>query len=520
MDVSSDPKHPFNLPAWRKIAMLLALSIMTFVCNLEAAAHLTAFPLVAKSLHGTIPEAANSIGIAILGLGTGPLLWNPLSAAVGRRPVYIGTWILFMPCIVWCATATSMPSFFAARFLGSFCASTAQTIPAVSITEVWSPKSRGMAIAAWTLAMIFGPLIAPLICAAIIVRPASWRWMYWLCLILAGFTLILLVLFVPETLYTVKRVDHDGHVQVSDSVPAPLAPGDHMVATDFEQSSHSDSQAGPGQDGEKQFESGSVQNEKRAVADDEAGKGQLGLAYYPWQDPSKFFKSMVDPLRQALYLPILISSVWNGWIFCMSVGKTVVTPRIFENPPFSYKPVVVGTLFIASIIGAVIGKFVGGSLADLTITTLTRRSSHGRREPELRLPALIIPTAMVIVGTVVYGDGLDRGLHKGHNWVQPIIGSGIFYFGLSAVQGIVQTYCVEVDLRHAGSTILVYNLIKCVWGFAAPFFIPPWVFRGPQHAYIIQGAVAAGSGYFVIIVLLIAGRTLRKLQGLPMLSSP
>ncbi|KAK0530193.1 hypothetical protein OC842_004003 [Tilletia horrida] len=517
----SDPKHPHNLPAWRKLAMLLTLSAMAFVSNLEAAAHLTAMPLVARSLRCTIAQAANAIGAGIIGLGTGPLLWNPLSTAVGRRPVYLISWTLFLPFIAYCALSPNLSNFLAARFMAGFCSSAAQTIPAASIAEVWSPKSRGTAIAAWTLAVITGPLIAPLVCAAIISRPASWRWMYWACLIMACAVLLAALLFIPETLYTAAR---DSSAE------------DEATATDGNLVLFAEARDGQegGAGSPLSFEKkGGEAAERRRTADVARARsdgesdvatvehgvhlgagGRVGAAYLPWREPARFFKTVIRPFRQALYLPILITCVWSAWIFTISVGTTVVTPQIFERPPFNYTPVSVGLLFLASIMGAILGKLAGGRAADWTIAHFTRRSKSGRREPELRLPALVLPTCAVLVGTILYGDGLQRA----ESWVEAIVGTGIFYFGTSAIQGIAQTYCVECDLKEAASTIPLYNFIKCVFGFAAPFFIPEWGFRGLRIAYVVQGVTSAGAGAVIITGLLIAGRQIRRAQGLPVLA--
>ncbi len=67
-----DHQHPYNLPTWRKLLMLATVSLTAFAANEMAAAHLTAFPEVAENFKVTIAATANTIGIGILGLGTGP----------------------------------------------------------------------------------------------------------------------------------------------------------------------------------------------------------------------------------------------------------------------------------------------------------------------------------------------------------------------------------------------------------------------------------------------------------------
>jgi MFS family permease len=156
--------------------MLATVSLTAFAANEMAAAHLTAFPEVAESFKVTIAATANTIGIGILGLGTGPLLWNAISESVGRRPAYLLAWTLYIPCTVWLARAGSFNSFAAARFCAGFAGSVSQTVPASLISETFMPEHRGAAIAAWTVLLIAGPVTAPVIGAGILTKTTDWRW--------------------------------------------------------------------------------------------------------------------------------------------------------------------------------------------------------------------------------------------------------------------------------------------------------------------------------------------------------
>lgn len=130
---------------------------------------------MSESLHRSIAAVANSIGISILGLGTGPLLWNAVAESLGRRPAYLIAWTLYIPCTIWLSVATSYNSFAAARYLAGFCASVSQTVPASIISETFSPEHRGTAVAAWTVLLVLGPVCAPVIGAGILTA-TTWRW--------------------------------------------------------------------------------------------------------------------------------------------------------------------------------------------------------------------------------------------------------------------------------------------------------------------------------------------------------
>jgi hypothetical protein len=60
-------------------------------------------------------------------------------------------------------------------------------------------------------------------------------------------------------------------------------------------------------------------------------------------------------------------------------------------------------LSISGFIGAAIAIFFGGKLIDLISSTMTSVLKAAGREPEYRLPALIIPAVIGPVGILLFG---------------------------------------------------------------------------------------------------------------------
>lgn len=152
-----DPSHPSNWPAWKRHAQLVTLAWSAFVANFLAGAHLPIFEPIAVEFGVSITAVANSIGIGILGLGLGALLWSPLASSIGRRPVYLLVWTLMIPLSLWIAFAPNYSNFAAARFFACFCGSATQILPVASIAELYKPEWRGTAISFWSLLLIMGP---------------------------------------------------------------------------------------------------------------------------------------------------------------------------------------------------------------------------------------------------------------------------------------------------------------------------------------------------------------------------
>jgi MFS family permease len=111
---------------------------------------------------------------------------------------------------------------------------------------------------------------------------------------------------------------------------------------------------------------------------------------------------------------------------------------LFVAPPYLWEVHSLGLVAISGFIGTVLAIFVGGKLIDMIANRMTERN-HGRREPEYRLPALIIPAIIGPMGILLFGIcAAEKTL-----WIGPAFGYGMQGFGLTAVSNVLVTYAVD-----------------------------------------------------------------------------
>ncbi|KAJ5374849.1 hypothetical protein N7517_006855 [Penicillium concentricum] len=135
--------------------------------------------------------------VYLIGYVTGPLAFGPMSELYGRRPVMVGTFVLFTIFTLACAVAPNWPALIIFRALCGICASSPIVVTGGIFADVYrSPLARGRTMALSMAITTAGPQFAPLVAGFI--APVEWRWIFWLSLILAGVTLVP-VLFLPET---------------------------------------------------------------------------------------------------------------------------------------------------------------------------------------------------------------------------------------------------------------------------------------------------------------------------------
>lgn len=128
------------------------------------------------------------------------------------------------------------------------------------------------------------------------------------------------------------------------------------------------------------------------------------------------WRLFVRPLALILLPPVL----WGSLVMSVTVGFLVA---VVSNVSYAYQtyygflPYETGLCFIAAIIGSLFGIFFGGNLGDMMADFFTKRNG-GIREPEMRLPAMIICCITMPLSLILYGVGVENRLH----WMLPTVG--------------------------------------------------------------------------------------------------
>ncbi|KAJ8081639.1 hypothetical protein PM082_007485 [Marasmius tenuissimus] len=89
----------------------------------------------------------------------------------------------------------------------------------------------------------------------------------------------------------------------------------------------------------------------------------------------------------------------------------------------------------------------------------------GRGTPEMRMPALFFGSLITPIGLFWYGWSAEAQLH----WIMPIIGTGIFAFGMNAAYLPIQLYLVDA-FNYAASALAAASVFRSLFGFAFPLF--------------------------------------------------
>lgn len=191
---------PLNWPMWRRDAALLSLGFYCLMGGGMTPILAAGFNDVAETYSVTTQDVAYTTGLYMLGLGVGSVVMSPTAILYGKRPIYILGATLFIISAVWCAASPNYPSLVLARIFQGIAVSPVECLPSATIAEIYFLHERAYRVGIYTLLLLGGKNLIPLVSAAIIGR-FGWRWVFWVVAIIVGGCLALLFLFVPETFW-------------------------------------------------------------------------------------------------------------------------------------------------------------------------------------------------------------------------------------------------------------------------------------------------------------------------------
>lgn len=194
------PNDPLNWPGWRRDCALLSLGWHCMMGGGQTPILAAGFNEVAATFSVTIPQVALTTGLYMLGLGIGCVISSPTALIFGKRPVYLAGVVLFLAASVWAAASKSYASLVVARIVMGVGVAPCESLPSATIAEIFFLHERAYRIGIYTLLLLGGKNLIPLV-SAVIIQAKGWRWVFWIVSIVVGFNFFLLFFFVPETFW-------------------------------------------------------------------------------------------------------------------------------------------------------------------------------------------------------------------------------------------------------------------------------------------------------------------------------
>ncbi|KAJ3508579.1 hypothetical protein NLJ89_g5680 [Agrocybe chaxingu] len=158
-----------------------------------------------------------------------------------------------------------------------------------------------------------------------------------------------------------------------------------------------------------------------------------------------------------------ILSLYMSFMYGIFYLMFATFAALFRNT-YGFKAGIGGLAYLGLGIGFVAATAFGAKVADALYKRLAAKNG-GVATPEMRIPALFFGAFFVPIGLFWYGWSAQAKLH----WIMPIIGSGIFGFGMMTTFLPINLYLVD-SFTYAASATAASALFRSLLGFAFPLF--------------------------------------------------
>ncbi|KAI8652900.1 hypothetical protein NCS57_01355900 [Fusarium keratoplasticum] len=433
-DGPDDPYRPMNWPTKKKVLTTLLYGLVTMSATWASSSYSAGTAQVAEHFHVSKQVSTLGTTIFLLGFGIGPLLWAPLSEVYGRRLAVLIPMFIAISFSFGSATAKDFQTLMLTRFFGAFFASAPVTNTGGVLGDLFSPSERGIAMAGYAMAVVGGPVLGPIVSAAVVQEPSlGWRWAEYLTGIVQVIFLTLAVIFVDESypprllVYKARRLRHET--------------GNWALHAKFEEWDVSISQ----------------------------------LA-------QKFLVRPVQLLSTPIcFLVALYASFCYGILY-MQLGAI---PIIFGEIK-GWGLLVSELPFLCIFIGAVLG--CGANVYNQLLYNKAYHAAGNRAVPEKRLPPMMMGSFIFCGGQFLTGWTAQKDIH----WVVPCIGLVLLGTGFFTIFQAALNYLVDTFQTYAASAVAANTFLRSCFAAAFPLVVTPMYHNigvGPSSS--ITGGFAA-----------------------------
>ncbi|KAK3335215.1 major facilitator superfamily domain-containing protein [Cercophora scortea] len=435
-DTVPPPYHIFTTR--QKWQLVYIVSLAGLFSPLSSNIYFPALEAIATELNTSISLVALTVTIYMVVQGLAPSFWGPLSDTRGRRITFIGTFSVYLVANIGLALSKDFATLMVFRAVQAAGSAATISVGAGVISDITTSKERGGFLGSFGGIRMLGQSIGPVV-GGVITEYFSFHAIFWFLFILGALALVIILLFLPETL---RRIAGNGTIPLPNSLlHRPLFPR----ATGFK------------------FK----QEQQRQPALSE----KLTVTTPPPPPPPFTLSSLLSPLRLLLEKDVLSTLLFGAVVYAIWSMVTSSTTALMQTR-YSLTNLQVGFAFLPNGAGCVSGSYAAGKLLDRDYAFYSRGVANSTTVPitraRLRSAWYLVPVFVLAVGG--YGFAVVSG-----PLALPLVLQFVIAFGATAI--FTQNSALMVDLYPgaSASATAVNNLVRCAVGAAGVAVVQPLV---------------------------------------------
>ncbi|KAJ9094555.1 hypothetical protein QFC20_006870 [Naganishia adeliensis] len=424
-----DPENPKNWSALFRWYLTAAGSLLVLNSTFASSAPSGVVPNLEREFGFGREVGVLTISLFVAGYTFGPLIWGPASEQVGRKPVFLLAFLFYTGFQVGCGLSQNTASLLIFRLLSGCFASAPLTNSGALLADIWDADRRGIAMAYFSLAPFAGPALGPIVGGFIGNSNASWRWLFWVLTLFAGFCGLLVLFTIPET-YTPKILAQKAKRLRKET-------GDDRYWAPLER------------------------NERNLKS----------LSKDLFIKPFKML--FTEPMLAAITVYI-VYLMFEAYPVVFSVGH-------------GFSAGITGLMFLGVFLGGVISTIIYLVYFNPRYKKASKRYAPDPTPPEVRIEFCLMAAPLLVIAFFVFGWTSYPTL----SWVGPCIGGGILGVAVLAIFVSLFNYIVDTYLFAAASALAANTVCRSVFGAVFPLFATQMYEKlNPRWASTLLGFLA------------------------------
>lgn len=179
--------------------LTLVVALLTTIGPLTIDTYLPSFPAIEVEFGISRALLSQSLAFYLAAFAVSTLVWGPMSDRLGRRAVVLLTLILYLFASLGCALSGDYSHFLVFRLLQGVAAGGGLAAGRTMIRDVHPPQDAQRAMSRVMMLFAVAPGVAPII-GGWLEDTLGWQSVFYFLALYSGLVLIMILLWVPETL--------------------------------------------------------------------------------------------------------------------------------------------------------------------------------------------------------------------------------------------------------------------------------------------------------------------------------
>ncbi|KAH6651383.1 major facilitator superfamily domain-containing protein [Chaetomium tenue] len=433
---SEPPYHVFTTR--KKWELVYIVSLAGLFSPLSSNIYFPALGDIAEDTETDIALIALTVTVYMLVQGVAPSFWGPLSDTRGRRITFIGTFAVYLVANIALVFSDEFEMLMVFRAIQAAGSAATISVGAGVIGDITTAKERGGFMGSFGGIRMLGQAVGPVI-GGIVTQFFGFHAIFWLLFIMGSVALILIVLFLPETL---RRIAGNGSVPL-EGLNRPI-----------------------------------IYQPLKQYWEDKPHPEQASQ-----EDPPRVtLGSILSPLRFLFEKDVFCTLLFGAVVYTIWSTVTSSTTALFQ-PRYGLSDLEVGLAFLPNGAGCIAGSCITGRILDRDYSIVEAQYRAARGLPadaevggkktadfpvsRARLRSAWYQVVLFVLAVGGYGFSVDSPLLASvEGMAVPLVLQ--FVIAFTATGLFTQNSALMVDLYPgaSASATAVNNLIRCALGAA------------------------------------------------------